>query len=149
MTNRRKEPARPTASFGLVLGRARRKRIVLVNDRVDLLDLFKLILKPTYEVEAFRTGAEALAAIIANPPDLVITDWERPEEIDGRELIERLRRVMPDLPVLLVSGYVHILGRPAGVTSCLPLPCNGRELSRAVHALIDGAAPREHKDARQ
>jgi DNA-binding response OmpR family regulator len=149
MTVRSRELARPTPSLGLVLGRARRKRIVLVNDRGDLLDLFKLILKPTYEVESFLTGAEALAAIAARPPDLVITDWARPEEVDGRELVARLRRVMPDLPVLLVSGYVHSLGCPAGVTSCLPLPCNGRELSRAVHALIGGAAPREHKDTQK
>jgi CheY-like chemotaxis protein len=119
MTGRREELARLTVSLGLVQGCARRKRIVLVNDRGDLLDLFKLILKPTYEAEAFLTGAEAVAAITANPPDLVITDWARPEQIDGRELIERLRRVMPDLPVLLVNGYVHSLGRPSGVTSCL------------------------------
>lgn len=135
-----KEPARITANLTSFLN-ARRKRIVIVNDRRDLLELFRYVLKPEYEVEAFLTGAEALAAIAANPPDLVITDWVRPEEIDGRELIERLRRVKPELPVLLVSGYVDALGHPAGVTSCLSLPCSAQQLSLAVHALIGDAAP--------
>src|SRR5438128_12581727 len=118
MTDRQKEIERVTASLANVL-RPRRKRIVLVNDRDDTLLLLTTLLKPAYEVDAFLSGAKALAAISANPPDLVITDWERPEEIDGPELVERLRHMQPELPVLLVSGYVDVLARPAGLAACL------------------------------
>src|SRR5262245_23668711 len=121
MTDRRNELELITESLTSAL-RPRRKRIVVVNDREDSLLLLKTLLQAAYDVDAFLFGSEALTAIFANPPDLVITDWARPEEIDGRELVERLRQTRPELPVLLVSGYVDILGHPSGVTACLSLP---------------------------
>jgi len=140
MTDRQKELEPVTASLANVL-RARRKRIVLVNDRDDTLLLLTTLLKPAYEVDAFLSGAKALAAISANPPDLVITDWERPEEIDGPELVERLRHMQPELPVLLVSGYVDVLARPAGLAACLSVPFSARQLSQVVRGLIGDPAP--------
>jgi two-component system C4-dicarboxylate transport response regulator DctD len=139
MTGHRREPERVTASLANVLC-PRRKRIVVVNDRDDTLLLLTTLLKPAYEVDAFLSGAEALAAISATPPDLVITDWARPEEIDGFELVDRLRRIQPELPVLLVSGYVDVIARPAGVTACLSLPFSARQLSRVVRELIGDPA---------
>ncbi len=137
MIDRRNELERVTTSLPRVL-HPRRKRIVVVNDRDDSLLLLKTLLQPAYDVDAFLFGSEALAAISANPPDLVITDWARPEEIDGRELVERLQRMKPELPVLLISGYVDILGHPAGVAACLSLPYSPQRLSRVVRELIGG-----------
>ena len=139
MIDRPKELERVTASLTSVL-HPRRRRIVVVNDRDDSLLLLKTLLQPAYDVDAFLFGSEALAAISANPPDLVITDWARPEEIDGRELVERLRRVKPELPVLLVSGYVDILPHPPGVAACLSLPYSPQRLSQVVRELIGGPA---------
>jgi CheY-like chemotaxis protein len=140
MIDRPKELEPITASLTSVLHN-RRKRIVVVNDRDESLLLLKTHLQPAYDVDAFLFGWEALAAISENPPDLVITDWARPEEIDGRELVERLRRMKPELPVLLVSGYVDILGQPAGVAACLSLPYSPQRLSQVVHELIGGPPP--------
>ena len=140
MIDRGKELESITATLTRV-PHPRRKRIVVVNDRDDSLLLLKTLLQPAYDVDAFLFGSEALAAISANPPDLVITDWARPEEIDGRELVERLQRLQPDLPVLLVSGYVDILGRPAGVAACLSLPYSPQRLSQVVRELIGGPPP--------
>jgi CheY-like chemotaxis protein len=140
MIDRRKELERITTSLASVL-HPRRKRIVVVNDRDDSLLLLKTHLQPSYDVDAFLFGSEALAAIFDNPPDLVITDWARPEEIDGPELVERLRRTKPNLPVLLVSGYVDILGQPPGVTACLSLPYSAQRLSQVVRALIGDPPP--------
>jgi two-component system nitrogen regulation response regulator GlnG len=140
MIDRRKELECITPTLTRV-PRPRRKRIVIVNDRDDSLLLLRTLLKPAYDVDAFRCGSEALAAISANPPDLVITDWARPEEIDGRELVERLHRTKPDLPVLLVSGYVDILGHPAGIAACLSLPYSAQRLAEVVRALIGDPPP--------
>jgi CheY-like chemotaxis protein len=139
MSDHSRELERVTASLTRIQG-PRRKRIVVVNDRDDSLLLLKTVLKPAYDVEAFLFGSDALADILANPPDLVITDWARPEEIDGRELIDRLRCMKPEIPILLVSGYVDFLGHPPGVTACLSLPDSPQRLSQIVRELIGGPA---------
>lgn len=41
--------------------------------------------------------------------DLVVTDFRMPD-MDGVELINRLRALRPDLPVVLISGFVDVLG---------------------------------------
>ncbi len=49
-------------------------------------------------------GREALAAIAARTPDLVLTDLQMPE-MDGLALVETVRRTFPGLPVILMTAH--------------------------------------------
>ncbi|MFG1299639.1 sigma-54 dependent transcriptional regulator [Xanthobacter sp. V3C-3] len=53
------------------------------------------------------SAASALAAIDADFPGIVVTDVRMPG-MDGLELFRRLRRMDPDLPVILVTGHGDI-----------------------------------------
>ncbi len=57
-----------------------------------------------YDVTVAGSGVEALELHRSRPADIVITDLLMPE-MDGNELIRRLRRTDPDLPVMVVTGH--------------------------------------------
>ena len=59
-----------------------------------------------YRAVEARTGAEALELLNRDQPhiDAVVSDVVMPG-MGGRELVGRIRRLRPDLPVVLLSGY--------------------------------------------
>jgi len=64
--------------------------------------------------------------------DLVITDYLMPGML-GDELTHRIRNILPEQPILMVTAYVEKLmasGRPGD--SMLAKPCSIDELRRAV-----------------
>ncbi|WP_321494932.1 ATP-binding protein [uncultured Desulfobacter sp.] len=65
----------------------------------------RIIEKLGYLVTAADSAAQALALIRQEPSgfDLVITDYDMPK-VSGLELARQLARIMPDLPVIMVSG---------------------------------------------
>ena len=62
-----------------------------------------------HRIVTCTSGAEALEQFSSHKFDLVITDYKMPR-MDGLELISRLRKHTPDVPIVLVSGYVDTLG---------------------------------------
>ena len=67
------------------------QHILIVEDREPLLSLLRTVLEEEqYAVSAYREGTEALRAIVAEPPDLVILDL-RLTDMPGRDILEMLR----------------------------------------------------------
>jgi DNA-binding NtrC family response regulator len=94
------------------------QRIMLVDDEVDILDLLEMFLSVNgYAVEAFTSSPLALARMEACPSgfDIVLTDLTIPI-LTGLELAKRIRKLRPDLPVLLITGHRKAL------ESCGELP---------------------------
>ncbi len=56
-----------------------------------------------YEVLGAKNGREGLELFEAETPDLILVDLRMPE-IDGLELLARVRKRSPDTPVIVVSG---------------------------------------------
>ncbi len=74
----------------------------------------RVLEKGGYRVIQAASGPEAIEAwpAAAEPVDLVLTDMIMPGGMDGRELVVRLRRERPNVPVVYMSGYSpHIAGR--------------------------------------
>lgn len=81
--------------------------ILVVDDEDHIRQLAGVGLKRTgYRVITANSGRQAMAQFAehGNEIDLLITDLAMPE-MSGEELIVKLRRTHPDLPVLLMSGY--------------------------------------------
>lgn len=62
-----------------------------------------------YTVYTGISGEEALNVLQHQKVDLVITDFRMPN-MDGVELITRIRQLRADLPIILLSGFVEPLG---------------------------------------
>ena len=88
-----------------------RRRILLVDDNANGLAARKSVLEELgYSIVTCTSGADAFEQFTSREPfDLVVTDYKMPR-MDGLELIVRLRRHTPGLPIVLISGYVDTLG---------------------------------------
>jgi DNA-binding response OmpR family regulator len=113
-------------------------RILFVDDDPILREFAVVNLATEHaKVETAPDGAEALAAIRANAPDLVLLDLEMPD-VDGFQVLQSLRSDPKhrDLPVIVVTGRedVDAVDRAfeAGATSFVVKPLNWRLLSHQV-----------------
>ncbi len=117
--------------------------ILLVEDEEGVRSLARLVLEAGgYSVLQARDGREALGVWQAHdgPIHLLVTDVVMPQ-MSGRELVEELTAVHPELRVLYLSGYPdEALGRhgviEAGV-DLLTKPFSPLGLSRKVREILD------------
>ena len=90
----------------------RASSICIVEDEVELAETFRDYLKDGYSVRCFLDGEDALRALNADySPDLILTDIKMPN-LDGLELMQRLRNQKRETPVIVMSGYAdkfHVL----------------------------------------
>ena len=84
----------------------RRKPLVLVvDDEIDIRSSLRMILEyEGYDLIEAGTGEEALQRLESGRPDAVLLDVKMPR-IDGLEVLARIKRDDPALPVVVVSGH--------------------------------------------
>jgi PAS domain S-box-containing protein len=117
--------------------------VLLVDDEEDLVRMGEeMMAELGYEPVGFASSVAALASFRATPErfSVVVSDESMPE-LTGSELAREIRRVRPDIPIVLVSGYVtpglaarardlggvEVLGKP------LVLGDIARSLANALH----------------
>ena len=82
-----------------------RERVLIVDDEPCVLDLSaKVLAKEQYLVTTAHSGYEALEVAKRRKFDLLMTDIVMPE-MDGLELLRRLRELYPDITAVVVTGY--------------------------------------------
>jgi two-component system KDP operon response regulator KdpE len=122
-----------------------RAHILVVDDEPDLVAALAIRLgRAGYRVSTACDGLGAVAAVLADDPDLVVLDLAMPV-MDGHAVLERLRgleRSRP-LPVLCLSARTGSDDRSraeaAGATMFVTKPFDGAGFLGAVDALL--AAP--------
>jgi len=84
--------------------------ILVVDDEADIRALICGILKDEgYETREAGNSTEALAAIRSRRPTMVVLDiWLQGSEMDGLEILKVIRRELPTLPVVMISGHGNI-----------------------------------------
>jgi len=129
--------------------------ILLVEDEDAVRNAARRILaNQGYRVlEAFDGGeALELAELHGDAIDLLLTDVVMPR-LSGRELVEQLLPLWPELPVLYMSGHtdeaVFPLGVPGHATGFIQKPFTEASLTRRVRELLDAPRPeqKEHDNA--
>jgi len=91
-------------------GKARRKleTVLVVDDEPEVCKLVQRILRRDHlSVLYATTGRSALARLRRRGVDLVILDICMPD-LDGIQVLERLRRRHRDLPVLMLTAHGHL-----------------------------------------
>lgn len=81
-----------------------KKRILIIDDEASIRDVLERFLTiKGFEVESLGTAEEARQRVAVQPPDLIVCDLTLGES-DGLVLIDDLRRALPTVPVLLLTG---------------------------------------------
>jgi CheY-like chemotaxis protein len=125
-------------------------RILLVDDSKNGLLARKSVLEEHgYEVHAHSTPLDALADFQEQAYDLVVTDYRMPR-MNGTQLIVEIRALKPDVPIVMVSSLVDVVGLDEKCTGAnVVIPKSSTEvphLVRAVKRLL--TAPAAKKPAR-
>ena len=132
--------AAPAAPPRLDEAQPRRPLVLVVEDSRLQRELLREWLAERCEVIAASDGFEAMAALLAHKPDLVILDLIMPR-VTGYELLCALRRASLDVPVLVASSKVSSAGDRLGplvlgATDFLAKPVNRLELEHKVDTLL-------------
>jgi two-component system alkaline phosphatase synthesis response regulator PhoP len=124
------------------MGATPSKKILIVEDEPDILQLVKLYL----EKEGFRTatavnGAQALKKVKEDKPDLIVLDLMLPE-VDGLEVCKRLRSI-PDtalLPIIMLTAKAEesdtVIGLELGADDYVAKPFSPKALVARIKALL-------------
>ena len=82
------------------------KRVAVVEDNPDNRLLVQAMLEDLYELSEYENGAEALAGLQQNRPDLVLLDISLPE-MDGPEVLRNIRadENLRGLPVIALTAH--------------------------------------------
>jgi PAS domain S-box-containing protein len=136
--------ARETLPFFECVDRLDGVRVLVVDDEPDTREMLKAALGQSgAEVTAAGSVAEALDAMRAAPPDLLISDIGMPEE-DGYELIRRVR-ALPDenearVPAIALTAYARVEDRMqalrCGYQMHVPKPVEMAELVAVAASLV-------------
>jgi len=117
-------------------------RILLVDDEADLASAAGLLLDDLgYEMSVYSNASEALALFRAEADtfDLVITDQTMPE-LTGKALAEAVRAIRPDIPIILCTGYSHVIhaaqAEELGIDAFLMKPVDIDALAETIERVL-------------
>jgi len=113
-------------------------RIAVVDDEEALRTSFAAALRAAgYAATVHEDATSALPALAAEPPDVLVTDVVMPG-MSGLELATALRELQPELPVVVVSGFVPATEQLLrhGPTEQLDKPVRPQRVVDAVARLL-------------
>lgn len=125
------------------------RRVVVLDDDALILKVVKATLERRgLIVEAFDQAREGLQAILDNPPDVVLTDFQMPN-MSGTEVINEIQRRLagrsPPCLVLSANPSEQVIAEAysvgAGDYICKPV-VPGELTAKVLRALADAPAPR-------
>jgi DNA-binding NtrC family response regulator len=98
--------ARLEGRKGGTAGRSDRRRLQPVDDDEGTRALLTKMLERDYDVETAIDGPSALEALrkAGAIHDLMISDLNMPG-MDGLALIREVKRLRPELPIIIITGY--------------------------------------------
>lgn len=122
------------------------QKVLVVDDDEKLLKMLKRTLVfENLDVYTATNGREALEIVQQQSPDILIVDWMMPE-MDGLELIQRLRDANNRMPIMMLTAKDAIENRVDGLESgaddYLVKPFAPAELVARVHALLRRIEPK-------
>lgn len=119
-----------------------RPKIVVVDDNADFRTLLTDSLEDMFDVIEAKNGADALAVIAKELPDLVITDVMMPV-MDGNELCRKIKNDLriSHIPVIMLTAKIaeehKIEGLVSGADDYMPKPFNPQVLRLKINRLIE------------
>ncbi len=116
-------------------------RVLVIDDDSSLRFTLEAVLSDAgLVVETCDSGTSGLAAFEARGADVVLTDLAMPE-MDGMQVLERMRAADPSVPVLMLTAHgserVAVAAMKAGAFDYIPKPFDPDELVLAVRRGIE------------
>lgn len=120
-----------------------KKTILVVDDNKEIVWMVAELLQEKYHIVKAFNAQEAFDVIDANLPDLIVADLMMPGELDGSDLVKRLKsnKFTSHVPIIIISAKNsiedQILGLEYGADFYLAKPFNLSYLRTTIDQLIE------------
>lgn len=119
-----------------------KQHVFLVDNDPDVRKVVGRTLEQAgFKTSCFSRASDCLQQLRSRPCDLLITDVKLPE-MDGIELLAKVKCLVPSLPVLVVTGYgdvpMAVAAFKAGASDFIEKPLNRKSFLSAVELTLKG-----------
>lgn len=124
-------------------------RVLMVDDEERFRNTTaKILSRKGFETILAASGEEALEKLGENP-DVVILDVKM-SGMDGHQTLEKIKAIVPDLPVIMLTGHGDISGarkaHKTGAYDFLAKPCDIDLLADKIQDAYDSAAKKPYRE---
>ena len=120
-----------------------RERILFVDDDKRLAEIGgEMLTAMGYQVTLMTESQEALKLFASNPKhfDMIFTDQTMPE-LTGKELIQKVKEIQPDIPIIICTGYSSMIdeeeAKKLGADAFLMKPLDLPVLLQTIRQVMD------------
>jgi DNA-binding response OmpR family regulator len=117
--------------------------VLVVDDDAGVRESLHIVLDDEYTVVDAAHGRAALALVRAQRVDLVLLDILMPD-VDGLEILQELKALMPDLPVIMTTAVktvrTTVAAMKLGASDYVTKPFQDEELLAAVRRALEPLA---------
>jgi two-component system nitrogen regulation response regulator GlnG len=115
-------------------------QIMIVDDNAELCGMLShLVEDEGFDVQVVYDGEVALKMMHSRTPDVMLLDNKMPN-IDGMEVLRRVKAIDPDLPVVMITAYAEIHDAveaiKAGAHDYLAKPFDNNEVIRVIYRAL-------------
>lgn len=84
-----------------------KKRILICDDEIGIIESYKLILGDEYDLTVTKDGLKAIEEFKNKAFDLVILDIKIPK-MDGMEVLKEMKKISPKPNIIIITGYQSV-----------------------------------------
>lgn len=114
------------------------KILVVDDDPVVIQSCQRVLEAEGMQIHSATTVEAGEAMLSVEIFDMMLTDIKMPAR-DGFEMIRRAKQIRPDMPILMMTGYLTPetveTGRRLGADNCIAKPFTPEELTEAVRKI--------------
>lgn len=116
-----------------------KKNLLLIDDEAWFLESLKEVLADTYNVHTASNGKDGIQKYLDIRVDLILLDLAMPE-MDGIEVLQRIREVNPWIPVIIMTGHSTIeraeTAASLGVQGYIKKPFDSEVLKEKIKEIV-------------
>ena len=116
------------------------KKVLVIDDDTEILNLIRTRLQAHYEVILASDGEAGLQKIPSEKPDLILLDIKMPQ-VDGFTFLRRFKRLdeIKRIPIIVLTAYVNMkdLFEAEGITDYILKPFDAAELLQKIASHLD------------
>ncbi len=83
-------------------------KALLIDDDLKFCQAFQALAETTFDLTIVHSGKDGLASLNKSTPQVVLLDLKLGKGMNGIEILKRIKKSHPDLPVIMITDYAEV-----------------------------------------